>query len=149
MRALARALASLGPIGHVRRAPGTAASLTALLAGSAMMRRPGALPLAAAVGLVVGSLAVRSLPEASDDPPWVVVDEVVGQWIAMLGLRRGSARGLLAAFALFRMLDIVKPGPVGWADRRPGTAGVMGDDLIAGCLAAGLLAGACRIGELR
>jgi phosphatidylglycerophosphatase A len=45
------------------------------------------------------------------------------------------------AFGLFRGLDVAKPGPVGWADRRPGAWGVMLDDLVAGMLAAlGLLA---------
>jgi phosphatidylglycerophosphatase A len=40
---------------------------------------------------------------------------------------------------LFRVFDIAKPGPVGWADRRGGAWGVMGDDLIAGALAAAVL----------
>ena len=67
----------------------------------------------------------------------MVVDEIAGQWIAMLGLgRRPQARGLLAAFALFRLLDIIKPGPIGWADRKRGPLGVMGDDIIAGAIAA-------------
>ena len=43
--------------------------------------------------------------------------------------------GWVGAFVLFRLFDIWKPGPVGWADRRSGTAGVMLDDLIAGVLA--------------
>ena len=44
-----------------------------------------------------------------------------------------------AAFVLFRLFDIVKPGPVGWADRKGGAAGIMADDLIAGAIAAGIL----------
>ncbi|WP_048863510.1 phosphatidylglycerophosphatase A, partial [Acidisphaera rubrifaciens] len=50
-----------------------------------------------------------------------------------------TARGLAAAFVVFRLIDITKPGPVGWADRQHGPAGVMGDDLIAGALSAGVL----------
>jgi len=46
------------------------------------------------------------------------------------------AVGLLFALAVFRLLDVVKPGPIGWADRQGGAAGVMADDLIAGALAA-------------
>jgi len=42
----------------------------------------------------------------------------------------------VAAFVLFRLFDIWKPGPVGWADRRGGATGVMLDDLIAGVFAA-------------
>ncbi len=40
--------------------------------------------------------------------------------------------GLLAAFLMFRLLDVAKPGPIGWADRQGGAAGIMADDLIAG-----------------
>ena len=43
--------------------------------------------------------------------------------------------GVVAAFLAFRFFDIVKPGPVGWADRQKGAMGVMADDAIAGALA--------------
>ncbi|MEO9190563.1 MAG: phosphatidylglycerophosphatase A, partial [Acetobacteraceae bacterium] len=52
---------------------------------------------------------------------------------------RPTPLGLLAALAVFRLLDIAKPGPIGWADRQGGAAGVMEDDLIAGALGAGIL----------
>ena len=68
-----------------------------------------------------------------------MIDEFAGQWIALLGLARASALGLLAGFAIFRLLDVTKPGPIGWADRQGGTAGIMADDLIAGALTAGVL----------
>jgi phosphatidylglycerophosphatase A len=68
-----------------------------------------------------------------------VIDEFAGQWIAMLPLATATPLGLLAAFALFRLLDITKPGPIGWADRQHGAAGVMADDLIAGAIAAGII----------
>lgn len=45
-----------------------------------------------------------------------------------------------AAFGLFRLFDITKPGPVGWADRQHGAWGIMGDDLLAGIGAALVLA---------
>ncbi|WP_421991211.1 phosphatidylglycerophosphatase A [Roseococcus sp.] len=47
--------------------------------------------------------------------------------------------GVLLAFALFRAFDILKPGPVGWADRQKGPFGVMADDVIAGAMAAAVL----------
>ncbi|MDB5379409.1 MAG: phosphatidylglycerophosphatase, partial [Rubritepida sp.] len=47
--------------------------------------------------------------------------------------------GVMLAFALFRAFDILKPGPVGWADRQKGPFGVMADDVIAGALAAVVL----------
>ncbi|NNK79032.1 MAG: phosphatidylglycerophosphatase A, partial [Litoreibacter sp.] len=73
-------------------------------------------------------------------------DEVAGQWIALLPVSVGAMHsgagfwalwpGVLTAFVMFRLFDIWKPGPVGWADRKTGPVGVMLDDLIAGLLAA-------------
>ena len=141
MRRVSRAIASLGPVGRMPRAPGTAGSLAAVLSGAMLMRlSPAALPTAICIVVPLGFRAVRTLPEAGADPGWIVVDELAGQWIAMLGLRRPTAAGLLGAFLLFRLLDIIKPGPVGWADRRQGAPGVMLDDVVAGGIAAILLA---------
>jgi phosphatidylglycerophosphatase A len=136
---LARMVATAGGIGLVPLAGGTAASLAALLVGAGLIRlSPWALPVAALLGSLGGYWAVRAA-HAEDDPGWVVIDEVAGQWIAMLGLRDDNPIGLLAAFALFRLLDIAKFGPIGWADRRKSAAGVMGDDVIAGAIAAAIL----------
>ncbi|MFK7881962.1 phosphatidylglycerophosphatase A, partial [Roseobacter sp.] len=76
----------------------------------------------------------------------IVVDELVGQWIALLPLSYAAWSmgidildmwpGWITAFALFRLFDILKPGPVGWADRRGDPLGVMLDDVIAGVFAA-------------
>jgi phosphatidylglycerophosphatase A len=68
-----------------------------------------------------------------------VVDEVAGQLLALYGLAHASLPGLLAAFLVFRLLDVVKPGPIGWADRQQGAAAVMADDVIAGAVTAGIL----------
>ncbi|MGH7211663.1 MAG: phosphatidylglycerophosphatase A family protein [Acetobacteraceae bacterium] len=133
-------LASGFGAGHVPVAPGTAGSIAAVLTGAGLMRLgPTALPLAVLGASFGGLWAVASSQEAHDDPGWVVIDEIAGQWITLLGLARPTPAGLLAAFAVFRLLDIVKPGPVGWADRQHGAAGVMAGDLIAGALGAGIL----------
>ncbi len=98
-------------------------------------------PWALAAGVVAATAAgLWAIPRAggTDDPGWVVIDEVAGQWLAMTALAR-PGWGILAAFLLFRLLDIAKPGPIGAIDRRPGSVGVMGDDLAAGVLAAGAL----------
>ena len=124
---VARWIASGLGSGHAPRAPGTAGSLVALGIGAAVLAwSPWA--LAGAAGI-------------EGDPGWVVIDEFAGQWIALLALPRPSWLGLAVAFALFRLLDITKPGPVGWADRQHGAVGVMADDVIAGALAAGLVLG--------
>ena len=114
-------------------------SLAALLVGIPLLDwHRGALAAAAVLATVAGLWAVWRI-EVRDDPGWVVIDEVAGQWIAMLALPGASLIGLLLAFGLFRLLDVAKPGPVGWADRRPGAAGVMLDDVIAGALAAAVI----------
>jgi phosphatidylglycerophosphatase A len=129
--------------GYAPRAPGTAGSLLALLLGALLMLAwPSALPwtlLAAAFAATLGGVWAIGAARIDGDPGWVVIDEVAGQWIAMLGLARPSWQGLLAAFLLFRLLDIAKPGPVGWADRQHGAVGVMADDVIAGAIAAVVL----------
>lgn len=140
MRRLARLLAGGFGVGCAPRAPGTAGSIAAVLAGAGLMTTGRlALPLAV-VGASLGGLwAIAASGEAKDDPGWVVIDEVAGQWVTLLGLARPTPLGLLAAFAVFRLLDIAKPGPIGWADRQRWAAGVMADDLIAGALGAAIL----------
>jgi len=136
---IARLIASGLGAGHAPGAPGTAGSLLALVLGVPLLiGPPWALPLAALAAVLGGVWAIRAA-RAGGDPGWVVIDEVAGQWIAMLGLARPTWQGLLAAFVLFRLLDIAKPGPIGWADRQGGAAGVMADDVIAGAGAALIL----------
>ena len=137
---MARLIASGLGSGYAPVAPGTAGSLVAVLTGIPLLTwHRGALVAAAVLATAAGFWAVQRI-EAADDPGWVVIDEVAGQWIAMLALPDASLIGLLLAFGLFRLFDVAKPGPVGWADRRPGAAGVMLDDIIAGALAAATIA---------
>jgi phosphatidylglycerophosphatase A len=80
------------------------------------------------------------------DPGAFVFDEFVGQWTALLFVARGPWWAVLSAFALFRLFDVWKPFPVGWADRRlRGGLGVMADDVLAGLMAAAVLALALRV----
>ena len=66
----------------------------------------------------------------------MVVDEVLGQWIALAGLRHFNWVGYLAAFALFRLFDIWKPPPVRQLEALPGGLGINMDDVMAGVYAA-------------
>ena len=77
-------------------------------------------------------------PDGHGDPGWVVSDEVAGQVLPCVPvvLLGGGWMGLLAAFLLFRLFDIWKPGPVGRAERVPGATGILLDDVVAGLLAA-------------
>ena len=65
--------------------------------GAVILRYEGwsALGAAAVLATLGGVLAIRAA-EAADDPGWVVIDEVAGQWIALLGLRHVSLGGLVA-----------------------------------------------------
>lgn len=125
--------------GYAPVAPGTVASLAAtLLAAGLLWVSPWLLAAAALAATLGGVRAIRAAG-VGDDPGWVVIDEVAGQWITLLALPAPSLPGLLAGFALFRLLDIAKPGPVGWADRRQGPTAVMADDVIAGAIGAAIL----------
>src|SRR5271168_237475 len=78
------------------------------------------------------------------DPQIVVVDEVSGQWLALLASPEAFTGGLgwksfLAGFILFRVLDITKPFPCRHAETLAGGWGIMADDWVAGAYAAGLL----------
>jgi phosphatidylglycerophosphatase A len=137
----ARFIASGFGSGSMPFAPGTVASAAAEGIGAVLMLvSPWALPAAAALATFGGYAAIKRA-HVDGDPGWVVIDEFAGQWIAMLALPKPGLLGLLLAFALFRLFDITKLGPVGWADRKHGAFGVMVDDVIAGLLAAVLLAG--------
>lgn len=148
---LSRAVATFGGVGLLRPGPGTWGSAAALPLAW-LLHGTGGFPLLAAATLVVtvaGFWAAGAEDRATGqaDAGEVVIDEVAGQWLALwplsFGLWQAGAAawtfpwpGWVTAFVAFRLLDIVKPGPVGWADRQRGAWGVMADDLIAGGLAA-------------
>ncbi len=136
---IARLIASGFGAGYAPVAPGTAASAAAVLAGGRLMLGPAGTLMAASATAALGGLWAIRATRVEGDPGWVVIDEIAGQWVTLLGLRRLSVPGLFAAFALFRLLDIVKPGPVAWADRRKDAVGIMADDVIAGVIGAGIL----------
>ncbi|MGP3696424.1 phosphatidylglycerophosphatase A family protein [Rhodobacter sp. NSM] len=147
---LSRAICTVGGIGLLRPAPGTWGSAAAVGAGL-LLHGLGSFPLllvATAAACAIGLWAVREelklRPHA--DPPEFVIDEVAGQWIALLfpsfgfwlmGLETWNFPypGWVAAFLFFRLFDIWKPGPIGRADRREDWVGLMADDLLAGVFA--------------
>ena len=132
-------------IGRFPVAPGTAASLVAALIGAAALLVDVHLLIWLSIVATLGGLWAVHATKAKDDPGWIVIDEFAGQWIAMLGLTKIGVTGVIAAFALFRLFDILKPGPVGWADRKKGAFGVMADDVIAGLIVAAILYGATNL----
>lgn len=141
--------------GLLRPAPGTWGSLVALILGMLILHFAGfpVLLLATAAVTALGFWACGVELRPGQDPSEVVIDEVAGQWIALLFPAAGfyfapAAQAALAAnggwlpwpawvfpFLLFRLFDIWKPGWIGRADRLEGPSGVMLDDVIAGVFA--------------
>jgi len=134
-------LATLGPVGRIRPAPGTWGSAAALLPAAALaLGGNWLLEVGVVIACIIGVKAADMYEAHSGkkDASEVVIDELAGQWIALLVVPL-DWRWWLAAFVLFRLFDIVKPGPVRMAERLPGGLGVMADDVVAGVLAAALL----------
>jgi phosphatidylglycerophosphatase A len=139
VKPLFRVVATLGFVGFLPVAPATWASAVVALAGYFLPALP--FPSAIAILLVGGALAVWICGEAEKelghDAHPIVADEVIGQSIALLGVRHDPV-SFIAAFALFRVFDVWKPLGAREAQKLPGGFGVVADDVIAGitaCLA--------------
>jgi phosphatidylglycerophosphatase A len=165
---LAFHVATVAGIGLAPAAPGTAGAAFA----AAIFVLLSLLPRGAAVallGLAIGGVfaagvwaaGVLGAATGREDDGRIVIDEVVGQWLTLAPLLLAprwsfawDTAGVLpvvSGFVAFRVLDIWKPGPVGWAERRfGGGLGVMMDDLVAGALGAiALGAGLALLGGAR
>lgn len=148
---MSRMVATFFGVGLLRPAPGTWGSAVAVALGIGIDHAFGFWALVAAFGLatVAGFWAcARELGDRPGaDPSEFVIDEVAGQWLALLfpaaafwhrGIEDWAVAawpGWVAAFLFFRLFDIWKPWLVGRADRRGDPAGVMLDDLWAGLFA--------------
>ncbi|MCA8869946.1 MAG: phosphatidylglycerophosphatase A [Rhodobacteraceae bacterium] len=153
-------IATVFYVGRIPLAPGTLGSLVALPLAWLLHYLGGfpALGLASLAIFLLGWWATASYTRGRDnhDPGEVVIDEVVGQWIALWPLSLGlwlmgadpavfPYPGWIGGFLLFRLFDIWKPWPVSWADRQPTAFGVMLDDVLAGLMAAICLAAAAAV----
>jgi phosphatidylglycerophosphatase A len=138
---VARAVATAFGSGYAPLAPGTAGSAVGLLLFWPLARLAWPWQAAAcAVVFVVGTLASTRVARsvALKDPGIVVVDEVAGQWVTLVGLPFTPATAL-AGFLLFRAMDVIKPWPARDLERLPGGLGIMSDDVAAGIYARLLL----------
>ena len=101
-------------------------------------RPAGAVAFSAPAALGPSAFSGRDRRDRRTDPGEVVIDELVGVWIALLPLGAGqwSWPGLVWAFALFRLFDIWKPWPVHASENwLPAGWGIMLDDILAGLMA--------------
>ncbi len=139
---IASSIATWFGCGYSPKAPGTAGSAGALAAAWLLAEYGGMKPwhfgTLAALCTPVGIWAAgRKAREAGKtDPGLIVIDEVLGQWLALGGAARLNWKSYMAAFVLFRVFDIVKPAPARQAERLPEGYGIVADDLVAGLYAA-------------
>jgi phosphatidylglycerophosphatase A len=136
--------------GYARRAPGTVGSLGAVPLHWALSRLP-IVPHAAAV-LALSALGTwaagrRAQRLGEKDPQSIVIDEVTGTLIALGLVRRKGLAAQFAALALFRVLDITKPGLIDRAQHTKSVGlGIMADDWLAGAIAGGVVRALIRKG---
>ena len=132
-------VATVFGLGRLRPGPGTWASAAAALIWFGLSKwippssQWAALASLAAIAIVIGIPAATRVARAYavKDPQFVVIDEVAGQWIALIFAPR-AWKTLLAGFILFRVFDIVKPPPVRQLERLPEGTGIVVDDVAAG-----------------
>jgi phosphatidylglycerophosphatase A len=131
--------------GYFPWGPGTAGSAAAILIATAIHFSAGAGRITLAI--LIGALLAPSVWAATrtgrlvkaTDPGIVVVDEVLGQWVTLLGASALNWKTLLAGFLLFRIFDIWKPWPVRDFEKLPEGTGVICDDIAAGIYGALIL----------
>jgi phosphatidylglycerophosphatase A len=132
------AVATVGGIGRIKKAPGTwgtlaAVPLSVLLNWAGPLVAMGFILLLIPVGIVASQFYENQA--GGHDHPEIVIDEVIGFLIAMTWLPM-TWQAYVFGFVLFRFLDIVKPFPIGYMDKKiPGGVGVVADDVMAGALA--------------
>ena len=93
--------------------------------------------IAASIAAGVPAATIVERESGRQDPGFVVIDEVAGQWIALLWSPLDWRHGLIALI-LFRLFDIAKPFPVRRLERLPEGWGIIFDDVAAGLYALGV-----------
>ncbi|MCQ2904735.1 phosphatidylglycerophosphatase A [Helicobacter pylori] len=124
--------------GYSKKAPGTIGSLVALLLGlPILIFSANTLFLGA---IFVGLIAIAQIDKEEEetkrhDSSYIVIDELVGMWLAM-AISGLSLAGVVLSFIFFRIYDITKPSLIGRIDKEvKGGLGVVADDALAGVLA--------------
>ncbi|GAA6958155.1 phosphatidylglycerophosphatase A [Helicobacter pylori] len=123
--------------GYSKKAPGTIGSLVALLLGLPVLIFSANTLFLAAV--LIGLIAIAQIDKEEEeskihDSSYIVIDELVGMWLAM-AISGLSLAGVILSFIFFRIYDITKPSLIGKIDKEvKGGLGVVADDALAGVL---------------
>ncbi len=92
------------------------------------------------VAVLIGLIAIAQIDKEEEeskihDSSYIVIDELVGMWLAM-AISGLSLAGVVLSFIFFRIYDITKPSLIGKIDKEvKGGLGVVADDALAGVLA--------------
>jgi phosphatidylglycerophosphatase A len=131
--------------GYSPAAPGTVGSAAGILIAWVVISWVGASPVwLVALTVVMTPVAIWAAGATArdvgrEDPGLVVIDEVLGQWLAAAAIVHGTWQSYVLAFALFRIFDITKPWPIRNLERLHGGLGIVADDLLAGVYGAAVL----------
>ena len=134
MKRLAVAMATAGGAGYFPWAPGTVGSAIGVVAYFLTAAWPiewqaSLIAAVSVAGVWASGVAARHFE--TEDPGYVVIDEVAGQLVTLFATGVGM-QGAILGFVLFRVLDVVKPWPASGFERLPGGLGIMADDVMAG-----------------
>jgi phosphatidylglycerophosphatase A len=132
-RKFALAFATCGYIGYLPFAPGTWASILGCIL---LYLLPGILnhPLTVIVIAVAATLCLNWMALPEKDPGYIVVDELAGICVTMVG-QGLDVTNLLKGLILFRIFDILKPFPIRRLEALPKGYGIVADDMLAGIYA--------------
>ena len=130
-------IATCFKVGYLPLAPGTWGSIFAILVWWVLLKDLDLLIFGIVIilfffiGIIVSNIIIDQ--NGDNDPSHIIIDELVGQWLALWMLPDGSFY-IIIVFILFRFFDIIKPWPIRFIEQLPKGLGVMCDDLTAGLI---------------
>ncbi len=142
-------VATFGGLGYFPVGPGSVGAAAGVAAVVALSQLPVAtFRVSVLLGITAAVIFAAGVPAATGaenyfrrkDPGHVVIDEVVGQMVTLLANPRAGWKGLVAAYLLFRLIDVIKPFPARRLEHLKGGWGIMLDDVAAGVWSLGVLA---------
>ena len=130
-------IATCFKVGYLPLAPGTWGSVFAILLWWVLLKDLNTyifgvvIIIFLLIGIVVSNIIIDQ--SGDHDPSHIIIDELVGQWLALFLLPEGFFN-IAISFILFRFFDIIKPWPIRLIEKFPKGLGVMSDDLTAGLI---------------